>query len=191
MRLKYFGDSYDIVKHSLLRWLAPCGPWAAHPMFTESVSADAAAAFSRLLGVRLISDQVLTPQTDRDAYFAAARGCRDHLFLDPNTGVRPEVTGGADAPSYLFGRELVSIACARPDALTLVFDQCLPRGGERQRLEEKLSGFASQGLHGVAYVSHACFLLVARDRGLLEEAFGVLRRESGLPSSRFIEPKAA
>lgn len=38
MKLQYFGDSYDIVKKSLICWLSEFGPWVTHPMFTEDVS---------------------------------------------------------------------------------------------------------------------------------------------------------
>jgi len=54
MKLNYFGDSYDIVKKSLISWLWDFGPWSTHPMFTELVSSEKAAAFSRFLGVQLI-----------------------------------------------------------------------------------------------------------------------------------------
>ena len=50
MRMRYFGDSYDIVKQSLLRWLRTLGDWSAHPMFTEAVSDADVAAFETLLG---------------------------------------------------------------------------------------------------------------------------------------------
>jgi hypothetical protein len=40
MKLQYFSDSYDIVKKSLIAWLA--GNWAVHPMFTEQVESQAA-----------------------------------------------------------------------------------------------------------------------------------------------------
>lgn len=87
MKLQYLGDSYDIVKQSLLRWLASCGTWKAHPMFTERVSFEDAASFSRLLGVPLLSCVVLETETDREAYFASARLCVNHLFLDPDIGI--------------------------------------------------------------------------------------------------------
>jgi len=45
MRMRYFGDSYDIVKQSLLRWLRPLGEWSVHPMFTEPVSPGKVALF--------------------------------------------------------------------------------------------------------------------------------------------------
>jgi hypothetical protein len=72
MHVRFLGDSFDIVKQSLLRWLAQCGSWSAHPMFTEEVTVDQAEAFSCLLGVPLISREVLSSESDRAAYFTAA-----------------------------------------------------------------------------------------------------------------------
>ena len=37
MNLKH-SHAFDIVKKSLLQWLAPFGPWDAHPMFMHAVS---------------------------------------------------------------------------------------------------------------------------------------------------------
>jgi hypothetical protein len=136
LKLRYLGDSYDIVKQSFLRWLGTCGKWAAHPMFTERVSPDDVAAFSRLLGVPLLSCDVLESNTTRDAYFAGARTCPDHLFLDPDIGFRLSASRSKDAPSYLFGPEIISIVSKRPTSLTLVFDQSLARGREREQLKE-------------------------------------------------------
>ncbi len=187
MKPEFLGDSYDIVKQSLLRWLASMGPWATHPMFTDSVSSEQVDAYARLLGTRVLSREILTPRVDRDVYLAPARDCEDHVFLDPDTGIRLEPTGGKKAPAYVFGPELLAIASARPEKLTLVFDQSLARGAERQQLEGKLSTFAVQGMHGIAYVSHACFVLVGADRSLVDTAFENLKRESGLPDSRFLK----
>jgi hypothetical protein len=183
---KFLGDSYDIVKQSLLRWLAGMGTWTTHPMFTESISTEQANAFSRLLGTRLLSLDTLTHDADRDAYLAPARDCNDHVFLDPDTGIRLKPTRGVKAPRYLFGTELVAIVDARPEKLILVFDQSLARGAERKQLESKLSIFANQGILGIAYVSHACFVLMGKNRGVLESAFETLKRESRLPESRFL-----
>ena len=44
MRMRFIGDSYYIVKQSLLHWMAYCGTWAVHPMFTEPVSRDSVEA---------------------------------------------------------------------------------------------------------------------------------------------------
>lgn len=188
MRPKFLGDSYDIVKQSLLRWLSGVGPWATHPMFTESVCPEQADCFARLLGTRILSREVFIAGVDRDAYLAPARDCREHVFLDPDTGIRLRPTRGTKAPQYIFGPELVAIAGARPGRLTLVFDQALPRGAERQRrqLQDKLSALAAQGVHGVAYVSHACFVLVGQDGTAVARAFEMVMKESRLPRSRFL-----
>lgn len=186
MKAAFLGDSYDIVKQSLLRWLASMGHWATHPMFSETIAHEQAATLSRLLGTRLLSDEALTPTTDRSAYLAVARNCTEHVFLDPDTGIRIAPNREKKAPLYLFGPELVAIAEARPELLTLVFDQSLARGREREQLERKLVALASHGLHGVAYVSHACFVLVGMNGALVNNALDILKRESSLPESRFV-----
>jgi len=186
VRAEFLGDSYDIVKQSLLQWLGSIGTWAAHPMFTESLSPEQTSAFSCLLGTRLLSKETFTLESDRRVYLAPARDCGCHVFLDPDTGIRLEPTRGRRAPLYVFGTELVEIASARPDRLTLVFDQCLARGREREQLRDKLSYFAEQGLYGFAYASHASFVLVGKDGSLVNKALETLKRESRLPDSRFV-----
>jgi hypothetical protein len=55
MHVRFLGDSFDIVKQSLLRCLAQCGPWSAHPMFTVEATVDQGDVYSQLLGVPLIT----------------------------------------------------------------------------------------------------------------------------------------
>jgi len=191
VRPEFLGDSFDIVKRSFLQWLVACGSWSAHPMFTKRISDQQARAFEQLLGAPLLSKSVLTQRTDRDAYFTPARRARTHVFLDPDTGVSLRARRGEAAPRYLFRTELASIASAQPDRLTLVFDKSVPRGGERQALTKKLRTLASDNLYGVAYVSHACFLLVGRDAALVERALKAIHRESRLPERRFLRVDAA
>lgn len=183
---KYLGDSYDIVKQSLLRWLSALGPWYTHPMFTEPLTPDQTDIYSRLLSTHLLSSKTLTPGTDRNTYIEPARKCTDHVFLDPDIGVRLNPIRGAKAPRYLFSTELIEIVEAGPERLVLVFDQSIARGEERKELENKLKIFAKQGILGIAYVSHACFILMGKNRGLLESAFETLKKESRLPESRFV-----
>jgi len=182
VRLKYLGDSYDIVKHSLLRWLSILGPWAAHPMFTESVSETDAAAFSQLIGVPLISTSPLS--AERSQFLREAFLCSTHLFLDPDTGLRVKPTAGSNANTYVFADELVYIVGNCPERLTLVFDQCLARGQVREGLREKLEHLRKRGVHGLAYESHACFVLVSSDRELLLKARYVLESDGHLPPDR-------
>jgi hypothetical protein len=138
MHPKYLGDSYDIVKQSLLRWLSPFGYWVTHPMLTGDFSSEESAAFARFLGTRLLSTDVLTSKTDRVGYFAPARDCRENVFLDPDKGIRLRPMRGKESPFYVFAAELITIAGARQDKLVLVIDKALARGSEPQELQEKI-----------------------------------------------------
>ena len=186
MKLQFFGDSYDIVKKSLISWLGEFGSWSAHPMFTEPTTPAQAALFARFLGTRLISTETLTQNTDRATYFMSCRGA-GNLFLDPDTGVRLEPRRGLKSINYVFGPELVALSQARPTALTLVFDQSFSRGSQTPRIQEKLAFFASHGVHGFAYSSHAPFLILSLESELAVRAHGRLLEVSGLPSSRLVK----
>src|SRR6266498_148932 len=157
MKLRFFGDSYDIVKKALIGWLAEFGTWSAHSMFTEVVTLDQAASFSRFLGVDLLSDETLTPVTDRTAYFSSCKTAST-LFLDPDTGIRLSPCRGSKSVNYVFGPELVALSHARPQGLTLVFDQSFSRGTQTRDIQEKLAFFRAQSIDGFAYSSHAPFL---------------------------------
>lgn len=185
MRIRYFGDSYDIVKQSMLCWLRNFGKWSVHPMFTETVSQADLAAFASLLDAKVISTEILTPHSDRSAYFASASSC-GHLFLDPDTGLRMRPTGGVRGPEYLFASELLWLAEQRPGALTVVFDQSVRRGSERLHLNSKLRELRHHGVFGFAYVSHACFVVVGRELSLVELARARVIIESRLPENRFL-----
>jgi hypothetical protein len=189
MRIRYFGDSYDIVKQSLLRWLRNFGEWSVHPMFTEIVSQNNVDAFEMLLEAKIVSTEVLRLDTDRSAYFACTASC-GHLFLDPNTGLRMRTTRGADAPQYVFAAELQRLVKERPDSLTVVFDQSVGRGSERTHLEAKLQQLREQGVFGFAYASHACFVVTGRDRALIDRARARVIAESRLPESRILSVPA-
>jgi len=190
MRMHYFGDSYDIVKQSLLHWLRSFGEWSVYPMFTESVTPSDITAFESLLSAKVVSAEVLTLDTDRSAYFSCASSC-GHLFLDPDTGLRMHSTRGVRAPEYLFATELVRISEKRPGSLALVFDQSVGRGSEQLHLEGKLRELRHHGVFGSAFVSHACFVIASRDRGLVERARTQIITESKLPASRFLPVAAA
>lgn len=185
MDLKHFGDAYDIVKHSLLQWLAPYGPWVAHPMFTHQVSEGERVAFERLLGIPLVSTAVLDAATDRTTYLSPA-GAGRSVFLDPDTGVRLDRREPKRSTEFIFADELETIVKARRDGLVLVFDQSVPRGGERARVEEKLRYFSGRGVSGCAYVSQACFLLLGISSDLVAGARSRILEESGLPESRVL-----
>jgi hypothetical protein len=185
MCMRYFGDSYDIVKQLLLRWLQSFGPWSVLPMFTEPVSDEDASAFEGLIGAQVISKAVLTIRSNRQAYFSCAPSC-GNLFLDPNTGIRLMVTHGVRAPEYLFASELIQLTKQRPNALTVVFDQSVGRGSEHVHLGNKLQHLHNHGVVALAYQSHACFVITGCDHSLVNRARNKIISESRLPARRFL-----
>jgi hypothetical protein len=60
------------------------------------------------------------------------------------------------------------------------------RGCERLHSEAKLRELRQHGVWGFAHVSHACFLVVSKDRGLVERARSLVICESLLPEGRFL-----
>ena len=156
-------------------------------MFTEDVDPTHAEAFSRFLGVPLLSTQVLHRSSDRDAYFSSATSSAQHLFLDPNTGLRIPSASRANAQDFVNGTELVKIARSRPDRLTLVFDQGIDRRySPREQIKTKLAWLAQHAVYGAAYESHACFILASATQEVLEEALATLLKHSHLPSARVV-----
>lgn len=185
MRMQYFGDSFDIVKKSILGWLDGFGPWAAHPMFTHPTSEAQANEFSRFLGIPLISTKELTHVSDRDHYFALNNKYRS-LFLDPDTGIRLKPAKRASAIEYVFGDELLKIVSAHPDGLVLTFDKSFARGLEREQVRKKLMHFKVRGIYGFGYVSHASFIALGHSEDLLQQARAQLLAQSLLPARRIV-----
>ncbi len=169
MRIDFFGDSYDIVKRFLLQTIAPGARWAAFPMFTQAVTKDELLAFETFLGVHVVSPGVLAPDGDRVAHLAAHPD-QQYVCLDPDTGIRLKPCGGRAAANYVFGAELVDLCRSGPGRLVLVFDQSVPRGREREAITDKLAYFSEQGVHGFAYVSHACFVVLSASESACADA---------------------
>ena len=191
MNKQFFGDSYDIVKQSLLRWLAGFGEWSVLPMFTEPFSPNEVRAYEQLLGAKTVTEEVLGPRADRAAYFRFGSSC-GNLFLDPDTGLRTNTIRRGLTPKYLFAWELRQLCEARRDSLTLVFDQSLSFKSKREEsLAAKIAHMRTEGIFAFAYVSHACFILTSQNSLLLEKAEKALVQESRLPKDRFLAKLSA
>lgn len=161
MRMQFFGDSYDVVKRFLIRTIAPDAKWVAYPMFTHPVTADDVAGFEAFLGVTVASADALSESTDRANHLLALTD-HQHVFLDPDTGIRLKPSNGVDGTKYVFGPELITLCEQSPNRILLVFDQSVPRGAERKSITDKLNYFHRNGLCGFAYLSHACFVILSR-----------------------------
>ncbi len=184
--MRYFGDSYDIEKLSLMGWLQDFGDWSVHPMLTEEASSEEVKSFERFLDTPVISSEVLTTSTNRESYFRCAARC-GNLFLDPDTGLKLRKTNGKNAPKYLFRSELIQLISLRSkQSLTLVFDQSLQRGNERRAVEHKLKDLRTHKIYCFAYISHACFIVGGRDEERVNSALIHVIAESRLPESRFL-----
>ena len=186
-----FGDSYDIVKRSLLQWLSECGTWSVHPMFSVSTPHGFAEQFASFLGVQLVTTNPVPARPGREGYFEEAKEwtSTDHLFLDPDTGIAlPDQRNVGRR--HLMAAELAAIAQGRPRKLALVFDQSFPHSSKDARLrqtKDKLRWLEIHGVHGLVYCSHANFVLVSSDHDALSNAKRTLVHASRLPPSRFVE----
>ncbi len=189
MRASFFGDSYDLAKRFFLATLKPMGPWAVHPTFTskgEPLPAGFPSEFERLLGASLIDCEVLSDVAARRASLAKCDAA-GHLLLDPDTGIRLPKAKRAPSLDHVECDELARMVRARPDRLTLVFDQAFSRGRPGEQLREKLEWLEDEGLHGCAFRSHACFVFVACEPETIQRALTLLA-DAGLPMGRFAPP---
>lgn len=171
MHMGYFGDSYDLVKRAFISWLSAFGPWHVQPMFTDEVTAGDAARFASFIGAALVSHDRLTPGTNRDTFFRSSRHVTN-LFLDADTGLRAKATG-KKAPCYVMYSELTGLVLARPQHLTLVYDQSIKRAKNeevRAQLKGKLDALRSDGVLGFYYVSHAPMLVATGAQQTLNSA---------------------
>ena len=184
----HLGDRFDLVKRSFLQWLAPCGSWAVHPMFTGTFNDDQIEAYSRILGVStgalIDKDNYLV--YGRPAFLERTKSSTNHLFLDPDTGLAFQLK--KTDREHLETEELIEIAVTRPEKLALVYDQSFKRESGRdykmRQTKKKLEYLSSRGLTGYAYVSEIALTLVSKDSDVLRSAADTLKRSMGLPASR-------
>lgn len=190
MHIKYFGDSYDIVKRFFVSNLGALGPWSVQPMFAEPTESKDAERFAAFIGASLLSRTLVGTTAERAESLAASKSS-GHLLLDPDIGLKMLDAPKSPSPAHLYGDELTEIVGARPSYLTVVFDQSVARAAHAQQLKEKrqkLAYFRKKGIGGFVYDSHASFVFLSQEAALIEKAFLALRR-TGLPESRLVRPK--
>ena len=183
-----FGDTYDIVKLSLLGWLLPDERWLTHPMYFPPRREVRDNTFPRryadFLGARLVHGNI----AQRRQLTRAVAEDPGHLFLDPDTGLRLGNARNRDAVS---SAELIEIAHSpnRQQNLVLVYDQSIDRnaGPRRQQIRRKLRCLHEANIHGTAYVSHTAFIWVSKDPEIVSAATRRLVLASHLPECCLVD----
>ena len=88
MHPTFFGESRDITKRQLMPWLDPEQRWAVHPMrYDQRPHPPTDRAFLNQYSVALDVDIVGGESANENAFVAAAEACKEHLLLDPDTGL--------------------------------------------------------------------------------------------------------
>ena len=199
MKHAHYGDSYDFVKRGILQLLAGCGRWSVHPMFTDDDPAHYAADYRHFLGVDAVTIQsFIQSGRDRATWLEAAQTCQCHLLIDPDTGLPFNESGRVprdeNGPAFLMPDELVRIVNARPDKLTLVFDQSFhredPAYDQIEQIKGKLRWLRQQRVQGLVYHSHATFFIVSLNRQVLADTRRILLNQLPMenhPRDRLIE----
>ena len=183
MHPDFLGDSYDLVKRTLLVLLGQFGEWQIHPMFRFAFDPLFIDAYEALVGAGTLTHAPIPFGEQRHAHLHLADAVTNVLF-DPDTGIK---VAGQRTTRHLMLDELVELAQARPTSLTLVFDQSLSRGGEEDALLAKLGLLQGHGLRALGYFSHACFVLTSPQPNLVENARQQLLA-AGVPEERLLWP---
>lgn len=170
MRDIYLGDSYDIVKRFWAHVLHGIAPVYAHARF---VPPDLHDRFSALTTVPILDPNHLP-------------GKPFGLLLDPHTGIplpdaRSQKVTIALAPISFIAEQFTNVA----PSFIVCFDQTHDRhrskdlGIDEQR-EAKRDALFSLGIYSFYYLSHAPFLFMAKDVGILTQVRNALTA-TGIP----------
>ena len=155
MHPKYFGECYDNAKREIMRNMVWKESWAVHPMYfvKERTEEDNwfIGSYQRYLRAAVADGDIWS----RDKFLSTASACREHLLLDPDTGL-----GWDSSKQHVSIDEFAKIVTAecRRDKLTLVYDQSNLRWGEKLDVLEqtriKLICLRRRNIHAAAYLSH-------------------------------------
>ena len=195
MHPKYFGESHDMAKRDIMKWLAPNKRWEAHPMwFNERPNPPDDRAFlnnyAAALDVVIIDGESPNP----NELLEAAITCRKNLLLDPDTGLWQPRNGRMSRKHVRIDHFIqIMNSPERQGNLTLIYDQSYLRNGvdiwEQTRM--KLRVLCEGQVHAVAYMAHAGsrvrFIWASTNCEIITEATQRMQIESGYPCCRFID----
>ena len=194
MHPKFFGESRDITKRQLMRWLAPDERWAAHPMWfhRERPQPPEDGGFLNDYAAALDVDIVNGECRDPNTLLGAAATCKQHILLDPDTGL-----GDAQIREHVkhvtFDQFIRIVEHqSRQDKLTLIYDQALDRFNfSVHDVMVKLRRLRESQLHAVAYVLErqltTCFIWASTNAEVVADATHRMQAESRFPYRRFVD----
>ena len=192
MHPKYFGESHDMAKRQIMRWLAPDERWTAHPMWFDQRPGDPCVPnfpdqYAKALGVRIVD----ADPEDRSRFHEAAASCGEHLLLDPDTGLWQ----GRNSKKHVTVEQFIQIVKSpcRQGKLTLIYDQSYRRDKVNiwNQTETKLRVLHDLGVHVVAYMAHegskVRFIWASPDPELIKDATHRMQEKSGFSYCRFVD----
>lgn len=189
-----FGESRDITKRQLMKWLAPGEPWKAHPMWfhRDRPQPPEDADFLSKYATALDADIVEVENRDPGRLLAACEPCQRHLLLDPDTGlgdarVREHV-------KHVTFKQFIEILehPNRRAKLTLIYDQAYDRFNFGPHdVIVKLRRLRRADVRAVAYVLErqlaTCFIWASMDEDVITDATHRVQAQSRFPSRKFLD----
>ena len=199
MHPRFFGESRDITKRQIMRWLAPTNePWAAHPMwFDQRPNPPCDRAFLDRYAAALRVHIVDGESPDENAFLQATVTCRDHLLLDPDTGLGDKSNcdrKNRDHVTHVTFDQFIRIVKSkkRQDKLTLVYDQGYSRTLDVcEATRTKLNCLRQSSVHAIAYMAEpkwgVCFIWASKDCDVITQTTQRMQAKSRFPYCRFID----
>ena len=200
MHPKFFGESRDIAKRQIMRWLDDPHDetWDAHPMwFYQRLDPPRDRSFldeyAAALGVHIVDGE----SGDKDTLVQAVQRCRQHLLLDPDTGLGDRRNGDREDRNHVthvtFDQLLQIVQSQnRHDKLTLLYDQGYSRSLDVwEPTRTKLNRLCQSGVHAIAYMAEpkwgVCFIWASKNGDVITRATRRMQAESRFPSIRFLD----
>ena len=198
MHQRFFGESRDIAKRQIMKWLAPNVRWSAHPMWYGNRKAKPHVpnflnCYAAAIDVAIVDGG---DSANPDALLEATLGCREHLFLDPDTGLGERIR--RRYRTHMDYDHFIQIVRAplRRGMLTLIYDEGNAKGGKMdsftQAIQRKVDRLhRNKDVHAVGYLAElalkVCFIWASTNCEVVTDATRNLQYASGFPDWRFVD----
>ena len=198
MHQQFFGEARDIAKRQIMEWLAPNVGWAAHPMWygdreAEPHVTDFLGRYAAAIGVTIVDGGDCA---NPDALLEATLACREHLFLDPDTGLGERTQ--RRHRTHVDYDHFIQIVQApfRQGRLTLIYDEANSKGGRIDRVTQAIRWkvnhlHQNRKVHAVGYLAELsvklCFIWASTNSKAVTDGTRNVQDASGFPNWRFID----